>query len=68
MASRPESDIEIDCLARVLHFTLERLDPNESMDWDELSDRSRDFYRLSIKGVLGSEDFKSIYNKRPATT
>jgi hypothetical protein len=40
-------------LARRLHDEMERLDPGlEENDWDTLSEREREFYRLAVLSVL----------------
>jgi hypothetical protein len=40
-------------LARRLHDEMDRLDPGvEENEWDALSEREREFYRLAVSSVL----------------
>jgi hypothetical protein len=43
-------------LARRLHWKMEHLDPSENRDWDELSERKRDFFRLCVIAILDDAD------------
>jgi hypothetical protein len=45
-------DDAIEHLAKRLHWKMEHLDPTEDPDWDLLTERQRDFYRLCIKSLL----------------
>ena len=42
-------------LARRLFEKAEHLDPETELGWDELSDRTREFWRLLIQDVLADE-------------
>lgn len=39
-------------LARHLHWSMERLDPTDSPNWDTMSERDRDLYRQCVKTLL----------------
>ena len=49
---RQAGDEVIEDLARTLYLTMEHLDPTGEYDWEKLSDRQKEFYRLSITGLL----------------
>ena len=57
-ADRPAKDEAREELARVLFRKMEHLDPrvvddpNELFEWDHLTDRQREFYRLCLEEVL----------------
>lgn len=42
----------IERLARHLHFTMERIDPSESENFDALTEREREFYRACVREIL----------------
>lgn len=42
----------IEALARRLHWKMEHLDPTDEYDWEKLSDRQREFYRISVESLL----------------
>jgi hypothetical protein len=46
------ADSAIERLARELHWKMEHLDPTEDSDWERLSDRQREFYRLCVRWLL----------------
>lgn len=64
-----DSETKIGRLARQLHWKMEHLDPTEDGDWDCLSDRKREFYRLCVEYLLlvGSDDLQILLG-RPVTT
>lgn len=39
-------------LARELHWEMERLDPTDAPDWDALTERQRQFYRLCVEHLI----------------
>ncbi len=43
-------------LAERLFDAMEGLDPSDGSTWGELSRRRRDFYRLSVEGLLEDEN------------
>jgi len=52
MEKRRAGDEAIEALARRLHWKMEHLDPTDEDDWEKLSDRQREFYRISIVSLL----------------
>lgn len=38
-------------LGMVLYESMERLDPSDGVEWPDLTERERDFYRLAAKAV-----------------
>ena len=45
-------EIAIEALARALYRTMERLDPSDEREWDELSEHEKEFYRFCIKSIV----------------
>jgi hypothetical protein len=39
-------------LARHLHSTMERLDPSQDSEWDDLTEAEQDFYRAVVREML----------------
>lgn len=58
---------EID-LARVLHYEMEKLDPTDDPDWDQMSDHRREFYVLCVRSLIKSSEFQAVYQRKPAAT
>lgn len=49
----PEIEVTpVEHLATVLHDKMEHLEPTEDGDWECLSERQREFYRLCVKRLL----------------
>jgi hypothetical protein len=48
----------LDVLAKRLHAEMENLDPTEDGKWEHLSEREKEFYRLTVSGLF--EDRASI--------
>jgi len=53
-------------LARELHWQMERLDPTDLSEWDELSERQRKFYRNCVEHLLLQEALLLEYLQMPA--
>ncbi len=49
---RQADDEAIDALAKRLHWKMEHLDPTDDDDWEKMSDRQREFYRISVESLL----------------
>ena len=43
-------------LARRLHGKMEQLDPTEDDDWENLSERQREFYRLCVESIFDERE------------
>jgi len=50
----------LEALARELHWKMEALDPSDGRDWRDLSDREREFYRLSVRAVLANREIVAL--------
>ena len=50
--TRDEAIIE---LAKTLHWKSEHLDPTEDPEWDDMTDRQREFWRLCVRALLDEE-------------
>jgi hypothetical protein len=46
-------DEALEKLAQALHSKMEHLDPSGDDEWDGLTDRRRDFYRLCVRAIFG---------------
>ena len=51
-------------LAKVLHWKMEHLDPTEKPDWENLTDREREFYRLCVQAIFNEGDLCRLAAKR----
>lgn len=47
-------------LASELHCILERLRPEDGGEWEELSEKRREYYRLAIDHVLGFSELLDL--------
>jgi hypothetical protein len=43
-------------LARRLHEKMEQLEPTEDDDWENLSERQREFYRLCVESIFDERE------------
>lgn len=59
-AGETEGEIEhvsaVTELARSLYVEMERLDPSSDARWNDLTDREREFFRLTVEGILARRD------------
>lgn len=52
----PDDRPALDRLAEQLRWKMEHLDPEDARAWTELTDREREFFRLSVKSLLDERD------------